>query len=63
MRDREFSTPQRERWGDIIYHCIKAIDTHNALYFETGKSWHLEKAKTLRAYVKELKEVIKRDER
>jgi hypothetical protein len=62
MREKEFSTPQRERWGEIIHHCVKAIDIHNALYFETGEAWHLEKAKTLRAYVGELKEVIKRNE-
>lgn len=47
----------------MIHYCIKAIDNHNMMYFQTKNPWHLEKAKELRQYVVDLKEMIKRDER
>lgn len=63
MENRTFDTPQREKWNKVIHHCIKAIDNHNNMYFQTGNPWHLEKAKMFRQYVVELKEMIKRKER
>lgn len=62
MENRTFDTPQREKWNKVIHHCIKAIDNHNIMYFQTRNPWHLEKAKMFRRYVVELKEMIKRKE-
>lgn len=52
---REFNTPVREPWNAPIHQILKAIDNHNAEYFKTKNSWHLEKAKILRSYLHELK--------
>lgn len=63
MPKNEYSTPSREPWGDFIKESLKAIDTHNTMYFKTNNLWHLEKAKELRRHITELKEMIKRQER
>jgi hypothetical protein len=63
MSRREFNTAHRGPWNDFIRESLKAIDTHNTMYFETNNLWHLEKAKELRKHVAELKEMIKRQER
>ena len=52
---REWDNPHREPWNAPIHQILKAIDNHNREYFETGNSWHLEKAEILRNYLKELK--------
>lgn len=52
----------REPWNPIIHHLLKAVDTHNRLYFQTCDEWHLEKAREMRAYVAELKDWIKNQE-
>jgi hypothetical protein len=59
---REFNTPVREPWNDAIREILKAIDNHNQIYFETKNFWHIEKARQLREYVKELKDWIKLNE-
>lgn len=53
----------REGWNPIIHHMLKAIDSHNRIYFRTGDNWHLLKAEELRRYVVELKDWIKDQER
>jgi len=63
MPRREYSTTHREPWNDFIRESLKAIDTHNTMYFQTNNLWHLEKARELRKHVTELKEMIKRQER
>ncbi len=63
MPKREYNTAYREPWNDFIRESLKAIDTHNTIYFQTNNIWHLEKAKELRKHVTELKEMIKRQER
>jgi hypothetical protein len=63
MERRTFNTAQREKWNKVIHYCIKAIDNHNMIYFQTKNPWHLEKAKQLRQYIVDLKEMIKREER
>lgn len=52
----------REPWNPIIHHLLKAVDTHNRLYFQTCDEWHLQKAREMRAYVVELKDWIKNQE-
>lgn len=59
---REWNTPEREAWNAPILQILKAIDEHNRLYFEGRDSWHLEKARDLRAYLHELKTWIHRQE-
>ena len=59
---REWNTPHREPWNTPIHNILKAIDNHNQEYFETGNSWHLEKADMLRNYLKELKFYIHKKE-
>jgi hypothetical protein len=59
---RTWNNPTREPWNPVIHHCLKAIDHHNALYFQTRDPWHLEKAILLREYVHELKTWINRTE-
>jgi hypothetical protein len=58
MSARDFNTPEREPWNAFIKAALKAIDTHNTMYFQTQNPWHLQKASELRAHVKELKEWI-----
>lgn len=53
----------REGWNPIIHHMLKAIDSHNRIYFRTGDYWHLLKAEELRRYVVELKDWIKDQEK
>lgn len=55
MERRTWDTPIRERWNPIISSCLKAIDLHNELYFQTSDKWHIAKAQELREYVAELK--------
>jgi len=55
MEKRTWNTPAREPWNEMIRCCLKSIDQHNQMYFETGNSWHLAKAQELRNYVTELK--------
>ena len=62
MERRTWDTPVREGWNQVIYQSLKAIDNHNQLYFKTKDRWHLEKARELRAYVRDLKEWIKKQE-
>lgn len=59
---RTFNTPHREKWNASIHNILKAIDNHNREYFESGNSWHLEKADMLRTYLKELKTWIHKKE-
>ncbi len=59
---RTFNTNHREPWNAPIHQILKAIDNHNREYFETGNSWHLEKADMLRTYLKELKTWIHKKE-
>jgi hypothetical protein len=63
MPTREFSTAHREPWNDFIREALRAIDSHNVMYFKTQNSWHLEKAHQLRQHVTELKEMIKSREK
>lgn len=63
MSRREYNTAHREPWNDFIRESLKAIDTHNTMYFKTNNLWHLEKAEELRRHITELKEMIKRQER
>jgi hypothetical protein len=59
---RTWNSPIREPWNPVIRNILQAIDTHNQLYFKTGKPWHLQKAQELRGYVIELKEWIASNE-
>ena len=59
---RTWDSPVREPWNPIIHHLLKAVDTHNRLYFQTCDEWHLQKAREMRAYVVELKDWIKNQE-
>jgi hypothetical protein len=59
---RTWDSPVREPWNPIIHHLLKAVDTHNRLYFQTCDEWHLQKAREMRAYVVELKNWIKNQE-
>lgn len=52
----------RENWNEFIRQLLRGIDRHNAIYFRTGNTWHLEKAAQLRTYVAELKNWIKTEE-
>lgn len=52
----------RQPWNPIIRHLLKAVDTHNQIYFCTGDPWHLQKASEVRVYIKELKDWIKDQE-
>jgi hypothetical protein len=61
-RRRTFNTPIRAEWNAPIHHCLKAIDSHIALYLATGNPWHEEKAATLRQYLHELKTYIHQQE-
>jgi len=58
MTKREFNTPHRENWNAHIHQCLKAIDEHMRLYFESYNPWHIEKAEMLRVYLHELKTFI-----
>lgn len=60
---RTFNTPIREPWNAPIHNCLKAIDNHMSVYFQTGERWHLEKAEFLRQYLHELKSWIHAEER
>ena len=62
MERRTWNTPTREKWNELIRCCLKGIDNHNEMYFQTLDRWHLVKAEELRRYVVELKEMIKRGE-
>ena len=62
MERRTWDTPVREKWNQVIYQSLKAIDNHNQLYFKTKNIWHLQKAAELRQYVRELKDWIKKEE-
>lgn len=62
MERRTWNTPAREDWNELIRQLLRGIDRHNAIYFRTGNTWHLEKAAQLRAYVTELKDWIKIEE-
>lgn len=62
MERRTWDTPVREGWNPIIHHMLKAIDSHNRIYFRTGDHWHLLKAEELRRYVVQLKDWIKGQE-
>jgi hypothetical protein len=62
MTKREWNTPVREPWNPVIHNLLKAIDEHNKMYFKTCDQWHLEKARQLRAYVREIKDWIKSEE-
>jgi hypothetical protein len=59
---RTWDSPVRQPWNPVIYHLLKAVDTHNQLYFRTSDPWHLQKANEARIYVKELKDWIKSQE-
>jgi exoribonuclease II len=59
---RTWDSPVRQPWNPIIHHLLKAVDTHNQLYFRTGDLWHLQKAREARLYVIELKDWIKKQE-
>ena len=52
---REWDTPVREPWNALIHQGLRAIDRHMHCYFDTGNTWHLEKAEGLRVYIMELK--------
>jgi hypothetical protein len=62
LEKRTWNSPTREPWNPIIRYMLKAVDTHNILYFQTKDIWHLQKAKELREYVVQLKEWIKTQE-
>lgn len=62
VEKRTFNTPIRERWNPFIYHCLKAVDYHNELYFKSKDPWHLEKAQEIRDQLHELKTWIHRKE-
>jgi hypothetical protein len=62
MSRREWNTPVREPWNPLIHELLQAVDRHNRLHFATGDPWHLERAEALRAYVRELKAWIHRQE-
>lgn len=59
---RTWNTLARQPWNPIILHMVKAIDSHNELYLQTGNHWHLEKANEIRKYILELKRWIKSQE-
>lgn len=59
----EWTSPIRQKWSEVIRQCVKGIDYHNEMYFQTLDKWHLSKAEQLRQYVTELKEMIKRKEK
>jgi len=59
---REFNTPVREPFNAPIAQILKAIDAHTALFLRSGDWWHMQQAATLRLYVRELKDWIKRQE-
>lgn len=59
---RTWNTHIREPWNVRIFYILKAIDSHNDMYFKTLDYWHLEQAKHLRDYVKSLKEWISSQE-
>jgi len=59
---RTFNTPLREPLNPIIHRLLQAIDWHNSRYFEDHNPWHLEKAESLRSYVRELKDWVKKKE-
>jgi hypothetical protein len=59
---RTWNTPVREKWNEVIRCCLKGVDNHNEMYFQTLDGWHLAKAEELRKYVIELKTKIIEDE-
>lgn len=59
---RTFNTPIREPWNPVIHNLLRAIDNHMGLYLQHRDPWHLEKAATLRNYVRELKAYIHKKE-
>jgi hypothetical protein len=59
---RTWNNPTREPWNPVIHQCLKAIDHHNVLYFQTGDKYHVEQAAFLRQYVRGLKDWIHRTE-
>ena len=52
---RTFNTPLREPLNPIIHRLLQAVDWHNSQYFKDSNPWHLQKADTIRQYVRELK--------
>ena len=62
MERRTWDTPAREKWNELIRCCLKGIDNHNEMYFQTLDKWHLLKAAELRRYVAELKVKITEEE-
>lgn len=52
---RTFNTPLREPLNPIIHRLLQAVDWHNSQYFKDHNPWHLQKADTIRQYVRELK--------
>jgi hypothetical protein len=55
---RSWNTPLRAPWNPVIKACLNAIDEHVKLYLESGDSWHLRQAESLRNYVANLKDWI-----
>lgn len=55
---REWNTPYREPWNPVIKKCLDAIDLHTTLHIETQDQFHIEQAKMLRQYVRNLKDWI-----
>ena len=55
---REWNTPYREPWNPVIKKCLDAIDLHTVLHLETQDQFHIEQAKILRQYVRNLKDWI-----
>jgi hypothetical protein len=55
---REWNTPTREPWNNIIKTALDTIDKHNEHYFKTKNLKHLVAADMLRNYVLYLKEFI-----
>jgi len=60
---REWDTPVRQPWNQLIKQCLDAIDRHEELYRKTDNGWHAAKAQELRWYISELKTWIHAQER
>ena len=55
---REWNTPTREPWNNVIKTALDTIDKHNEFYFKTNDTKHLILAQILRDYVKYLKNLV-----
>lgn len=59
---REWDNPIRAPWNPKIHNILKTIDLHVEFYIQTGDSFHLNQAETLREYVRQLKTWIQNKE-